>query len=103
MDAGAIAGERLRSFVERAERLREERRALAEDLSELFKEAKGVGFDVPTIKRILAYRAKEQDVAEEQDMLFDTYMRALGHRPEVGTSRADIGTRAPAPARPAAE
>lgn len=77
-EVGGIAGERLKSFIERIERLDEERRALVEDIKEVFSEAKGVGFDVKTMRQIIKLRRLDQDERDEQEALLDTYKRALG-------------------------
>ncbi len=82
-DVGGIAGERLRTFIERIERLEEEKRALAEDIKEVFAEAKGVGFDVKTMRQIIKIRRMDQADADEQEALLDTYKRALGMLPEL--------------------
>jgi uncharacterized protein (UPF0335 family) len=81
-EVGGIAGERLKSFIERVERLEEEKRALAEDIKEVFAEAKGVGFDVKIMRQIIKIRKMDEDDLDEQEALLDTYMRALGMRPE---------------------
>ena len=71
----AEAGQ-LRSFVTRAERLHEERKANSDDLSELFKEAKGVGYDVKILKTVIRRRA-DPDATAEADAILDTYEAAL--------------------------
>jgi uncharacterized protein (UPF0335 family) len=87
-DVGGIAGERLKSFIERIERLEEEKRALAEDIKEVFSEAKGVGFDVRTMRQILRLRRMDQEDLDEQEALLDTYKRALGMAPDLTRPRA---------------
>jgi uncharacterized protein (UPF0335 family) len=82
-NAAGIAGERLKSFIERIERLEEEKRALAEDIKEVFSEAKGVGFDVKTMRQIIRLRRMDQDDLDEQEALLETYKRALGMLPEA--------------------
>ena len=82
-DVGGIAGERLKSFIERIERLEEEKRALAEDIKEVFSEAKGVGFDVKTMRQIIKIRRTDQEDLDEQEALLDTYKRALGMLPQT--------------------
>ncbi len=77
-DVGGIAAERLRSIVERIERLEEERRALASDIKDIFAEAKSAGFDVKVLRQILSLRKKEPAEVEEQETLLDLYKRALG-------------------------
>jgi uncharacterized protein (UPF0335 family) len=79
-EVGGIAGERLKSFIERVERLEEEKRALAEDIKEVFAEAKGVGFDVKIMRQIIKIRKMDEDDLDEQEALLDTYMRAIGMR-----------------------
>lgn len=75
---GGIAADRLRSIIERVERLEEERKALASDIKDIFAEAKGAGFDVRVIKAIIAIRKQEPAEVEEQETLLDIYRRALG-------------------------
>jgi uncharacterized protein (UPF0335 family) len=86
-EVGGIAGERLKSFIERIERLEEEKKALAEDIKEVFAEAKGVGFDVKTMRQIIKLRKMDQDDLDEQEALLDTYKRALGMLPEIKSDR----------------
>ena len=81
-DRGGVAGERLKSFIERIERLEEEKRALAADIKEVYSEAKGAGFDVKTIREIVKIRRMDEDDLDEQEALLDTYKRALGMMPQ---------------------
>ncbi|NVN22826.1 DUF2312 domain-containing protein [Asaia siamensis] len=73
-----MAVDRLRSVIERVERLEEERSALAGDIKDIFSEAKSAGFDVATIKNIIRLRKKEPNEIEEQETLLDIYRHALG-------------------------
>ncbi|GBD55538.1 DUF2312 domain-containing protein [Gluconobacter wancherniae] len=75
---GGIAADRLRSIIERVERLEEERKALAGDIKDIFSEAKSAGFDVKVIKQIIRLRKQEPSEIEEQETLLDIYRRALG-------------------------
>ncbi|AQS92519.1 DUF2312 domain-containing protein [Gluconobacter sp. LMG 1744] len=75
---GGIAADRLRSIIERVERLEEERKVLAGDIKDIFSEAKSAGFDVKIIKQILKLRKMEPAQVEEQETLLDIYRRALG-------------------------
>lgn len=75
---GAIAADRLRSIIERIERLEEERKALADDVKDIFTEAKSAGFDAKVIRQVLAIRKKEPAEVEEQRTLLDLYCSALG-------------------------
>jgi uncharacterized protein (UPF0335 family) len=77
-DVGGVAGERLKSFIERVERLEEEKRALAQDIKEVYAEAKGVGFDTKTMRQIVKLRKMDQEEVDEQEALLDVYKRALG-------------------------
>jgi uncharacterized protein (UPF0335 family) len=81
-DVGGIAGERLKSFIERIERLEEEKRALAEDIKEVYAEAKGVGFDTKIMRQVIKIRKMDQDDLDEQETLLDLYKRALGMLPD---------------------
>ncbi|MFT9025953.1 DUF2312 domain-containing protein [Acetobacter indonesiensis] len=75
---GGIAADRLRSIIERVERLEEERKGLAGDIKDIFTEAKSAGFDVKVIKQIIRLRKQEPADVEEQETLLDIYRRALG-------------------------
>ena len=77
-EVGGIAADRLRSIVERIERLEEERKGLADNIKDVFAEAKSAGFDVKVIRQILSIRKKEPAEVEEQETLLDLYRRALG-------------------------
>ena len=80
-DVGGIAGERLKSFVERIERLEDEKRALAEDIKEVYAEAKGSGFDPKIMRQVIRLRRMDKDDLDEQEALIDVYKRALGMLP----------------------
>jgi uncharacterized protein (UPF0335 family) len=73
----APAGDILKSIVERVERLREEKKAIDDDVRDVYAEAKGNGFDVKAIKTIISLRAKDPSEVAEQETILDTYMRAL--------------------------
>ena len=77
-DVGGIAADRLRSIIERVERLEEERKALADDIKDIFGEAKSAGFEVKVIRQIIRLRKQEPAEVEEQETLLDLYRRALG-------------------------
>ena len=80
-DVGGIAGDRLKSFVERIERLEEEKKALANDNKEVYAEAKGTGFDTKIMRQIIRIRRMDKDDLDEQETLLDVYRRALGMLP----------------------
>ena len=75
---GNIAADRLRSLVERIERLEEERKALGSDIKDIYAEAKSAGFDVKVLRQLISLRRKEPAEIEEQETLLDVYRRALG-------------------------
>ena len=77
-NVGGIAADRLRSVIERVERLEEERKALGNDIKDIFSEAKSAGFDVKVIRAIIRIRKQEPADVEEQESLLDVYRRALG-------------------------
>jgi len=77
-DVGGVNGERLKSFIERIERLEEEKAALASDIKDVFAEAKGTGFDVKILRQLLKLRKMDKADMDEQETLLDLYKRALG-------------------------
>ncbi|HEY8874618.1 MAG TPA: DUF2312 domain-containing protein [Stellaceae bacterium] len=85
-DVGGIAGERLRSLIERIERLEEEKRTLSADIKEVYAEAKGTGFDTKIMRQIIRIRKMDKDDLDEQETLLDIYKRALGMLPEGETA-----------------
>jgi len=76
-DVGGAASERLRSFVERIERLEEEKAALAADIREVYSEAKGTGFDVKVLRQLIRLRKMDASDRSEMEELLDVYKRAL--------------------------
>ena len=78
VEVGGVAGDQLRSYIERIERLEEEKAALAADVREVFAEAKGNGFDVKIIRQVLRLRKMDGDDRAEQEALLDVYKRAIG-------------------------
>ena len=76
-DVGGIAADRLRSIVERIERLEEEKKALAGDIKDIFQEAKSAGFDIKVLRQVIRLRKMDQAQLQEQDTLLDLYRRAL--------------------------
>ncbi len=77
-DVGGIAADRLRSIIERIERLEEERKSLADDIKDIYAEAKSAGFDVKVVRQVVRLRKQEPAEVEEQETLLDLYRRALG-------------------------
>ena len=77
-ETGGISADRLRSIVERVERLDEERRAIASDIKDIYVEAKSAGFDPKVVRQIILIRKQEPADVEEHETLLDLYRRALG-------------------------
>ena len=76
-EVGGIASEHLRSYIDRIERLEEEKAGLASDIRDIYAEAKGNGFDARTMRRIVSLRKLDQGERDEQEALLDLYRRAL--------------------------
>ena len=80
-DAGGIAAQQLRAFVDRIERLEEEKKALADDIKEVYAEAKGNGFDTKILRKVIALRKKDTAERQEEETILDLYLQALGMKP----------------------
>ena len=85
-DFGGIAGEQLKSLIERIERLEDEKRALGEDIKEVYAEAKGTGFEPKIMRQLIKIRKMDKDEHDEQESLLDLYKRALGMLPDAAAS-----------------
>ena len=77
-DVAGVSGERLRAFVERIERLEEEKKALSDDIREVYSEAKGTGFDVKVLRQVIRLRKMDASDRNEMEEVLDVYKRALG-------------------------
>ncbi|WP_319413367.1 DUF2312 domain-containing protein [uncultured Cohaesibacter sp.] len=82
---GGVAADQLRSFIERIERLEEEKKAISDDIKDVFAEAKGNGYDVPTMRACLKLRKQDVNERQEMEALLDLYLHALGM---IGSSDA---------------
>ena len=99
-DVGGVAGDRLQSFIERIERLEEEKRALSGDIKEVYAKAKGTGFEPKVMRQIIKIRKMDKEELDEEESLLDLYKRALGmsseaalgsnHRPPAGVFRTRL-------------
>ncbi len=78
MADGGFAPDRLRSFIERIERLEQEKQELAADIREVYSEAKGVGFDPKIMRHVVRLRKMDDQDRRAHEMVLDTYMHALG-------------------------
>lgn len=85
VQAGGVSGEQLRGFIERIERLEEEKKGIAEDIKEVYAGAKAVGFDVKIIRKVVAVRKMDKADREEGEALLDVYLHAIegGQVPET--------------------
>jgi uncharacterized protein (UPF0335 family) len=77
-NSGGVAADQLRSIVERIERLEEEKAALANDIKEVFAEAKGNGFDTKTLRQVIRIRKQDKAERQEQEAVLELYLHALG-------------------------
>lgn len=84
---GGVAVEQLRTIIARVEKLEDEKAGLADDIRDVFAEAKGNGFDVKAIRSIIKLRKKDAQEIEEEETILDTYKRALGMMPELDDER----------------
>ena len=73
-----FAKDQLKAFVERVERLEEEKKAIADDIRDVYAEAKGNGFDVKALRAVIRLRKQDKDERAEQEAILDTYLHALG-------------------------
>lgn len=76
--SNVIAADQLRLLIERVERLEEEKKGISDDVKDVFAEIKSVGFDVKTVRKIIARRKLDAQILAEADMLLATYATALG-------------------------
>ena len=78
MAEGTVAADQLRLFIERIERLEEEKKGIADDVKDVYAEAKANGYDTKTMRSIVRLRRMEKNARDEMDALLDTYRTALG-------------------------
>ena len=77
-DEPNVAADQLRLFIERIERLEEEKKGIADDIKDVYAEAKGQGYESKTMRQIVRLRKMEKDARDEADALLETYRAALG-------------------------
>ena len=78
MSSENVSAEQLRLFIERIERLEEDKKGIADDIKDVYAEAKGTGFDAKTMRAIVRLRKMEKAARQEAEALLDTYKSALG-------------------------
>jgi len=78
MDTNGVDGGHLTAFIERIEKLEEEKKAIADDIKDVYAEAKGTGFDAKIIRKIVSLRRMDRDKRREEEEILDLYLSALG-------------------------
>lgn len=78
VNSDSVAQDQLRAFIERIERMEEEKKAVSDDIKEIFAEAKGNGFDTKVLRTLIKIRKQDASERMEQEALLDLYMAALG-------------------------
>jgi uncharacterized protein (UPF0335 family) len=81
VDVSGVAGAQLKAFIERIERLMEEIKGLQDDVKDVYAEAKGSGFDIKVMRKIISMRKRDVSEREEEEAILDLYMQALGMIP----------------------
>lgn len=77
-DTGGVSGQRLKAFIERVERLEEEKAALSEDIKDIYAESKAVGFDTKIIRKVIRLRKMDKEKRQEEEQLLELYKAAIG-------------------------
>ncbi len=77
-DAHGIARDQLRAFIERIERLEEEKKTIADDIKDVYGEAKAMGYDTKIMRKVISLRKKDAQERMEEEAVLDTYLIALG-------------------------
>ena len=77
-DTGGVSGQRLKAFIERIERLEEEKTGLAEDIKDIYAESKAVGFDSKTIRKVIRLRKMDTEKRHEEEQMLELYKSAIG-------------------------
>ncbi|TLP48419.1 MULTISPECIES: DUF2312 domain-containing protein [Cohaesibacter] len=80
---GGVAADQLRAFVERIERLEEEKKAISDDIKDVYAEAKGNGYDVKVMRQVVRLRKQDNNERQEMEALLDLYLHALGMAPSA--------------------
>lgn len=89
-EVGGVAGDRLRSFIERIERLEEERVTIALDIREVYAEAKASGFDPKIMRQVVKLRKMESADRQEQEAILEVYKEALGMEVPASPQPVDV-------------
>lgn len=81
--SGGVAADQLRSIIERIEKLEEEKAGIASDIKDIFAEAKGDGYDVKTLRKVISLRKQDAAERDEAEYLLDSYLVSLGMKPQM--------------------
>jgi uncharacterized protein (UPF0335 family) len=81
VSTGSVSADQLRSIIERIERMEEEKAGIASDIADIYAEAKGNGYDVKILRKVIAARKKDAAERDEEEHLLQSYMNALGMLP----------------------
>jgi uncharacterized protein (UPF0335 family) len=87
-DVTGVARDQLRAFIERIERLEEEKKTIADDIKDVYAEAKGTGFDTKVLRKVVTIRKQDQNERMEQEAVLDLYLHALGMAPAPDDAEA---------------
>ena len=87
-DAHGVARDQLRAFIERIERLEEEKKTIADDIKDVYGEAKSMGYDTKIMKKVISLRKKDNQERMEEDLILDIYLSALGMIPGAADEEA---------------
>ena len=79
-DIGGVSGKRLRGYLDRIERLEEDKAGIMGDIKEVYDEAKGEGFDVKILRKVVSLRKKDKVKRDEEETILDLYLTAIGDR-----------------------
>lgn len=78
MSTNSIEAGHLRAFIERIERLEEDKKTVADEIKDVYSEAKGTGYDIKIIRKIVSIRKQDQDKRREEEEIIDLYLKAIG-------------------------
>ena len=92
MSDAMVAREQLKSIVERVERLEEEKKAIADDIRDIYAEAKANGFDTKVLRQVVRLRKQDLTERQEQDAVRDLYLQALGMLPDFEPQGSELAT-----------
>jgi len=84
-----VARDHLKAFVERIERMEDEKKTIAEDIKDIYSEAKAMGFDTKILRKVVSLRKKDEQQRNEEEEILSTYLVALGMQPDLFSEAAE--------------